>query len=110
MSGDAAIDQGHPFPQTRPAVKISKSTEKVDEIDFVELRWWFAIPQLGDRTMWASYDAETLELTSVKDMVATVPASIHRVDCTEIQINEWSREQGWRLADGFFYSRITEAE
>jgi hypothetical protein len=100
----------HPFPSTRPEISISESTDKIDEIDFIELRWWFVTPQLGDRTMWASYDAETLDLTSVKDMAATVPARIHRVDCTEIQINEWSRENGWRIADGFFYSKTSEAK
>lgn len=98
----------HPFPQLKPKVKIVESATKIDEIDFIELRWWFSVPQLGDHTWWASYDQETSELGSVKEMLAIGRAVIHNVDCVEIQINDWSRKKGWSIGNGFFYCRIDE--
>mgnify|MGYP001121918927 CR=1 FL=1 len=103
-------ERSHPFPPTRPDISIVESTEKIDQIDCRELRWWFAIPLLGDHTLWASYDANTLELESVTDMMATVPTRIHQVDCTEIQINKWSRAKGWAIADSIVYGKIERKE
>lgn len=97
----------HPFPPTRPEVNIVKSESAIHEIDFVELRWWFGIPRLGDRTMWASYDAETLQLSYVTDMVATAPARIHGIECIEVRTSEWSPEQGWEK-DLVFYARTED--
>jgi hypothetical protein len=104
--------QSHPFPPTRPDIRIVESSQKIDQIDCLELRWWFAVPQLGDHTMWASYEADTLELASVTDMVAMVPARIHRVDCVEIQVNEWSGREDWPIgfAPGFVYGKIEQEE
>ena len=103
-------EQGHPFPPMRPDIRLVQSTEKLDEIDCLELRWWFAVPQLGDHTMWASYEADTLELSSVTDMVATGPARIHQVDCIEIQVNEWLRGEGWTIAKRLIYGKIEEID
>ena len=64
----------HPFPSTKPDVEIVESKAAIDEIDCVELRWWFGIPRLGDHTMRASYDADTLEVSCVTDMKATALA------------------------------------
>ena len=84
----------HPFPPTRPSVEIAESQAIIDEIDCVELRWWFGIPRLDDHTMWASHDADTLELAWVRDMKARTPARIHGIDCVEVRVSEWSVESG----------------
>jgi hypothetical protein len=112
MIGQNGAEQSHPFPPTRPDIRITESTEKIDEIDCLELRWWFAIPQLGNHTMWASYEADTLELSSVTDMVATAPARIHQVDCVEMQVNEWSAWKNWPIefAPGFIYGKMGQDE
>jgi hypothetical protein len=110
ISVEPSTARKHPFPQHRPDIKIVESSGTIDEIDFVELRWWFSIPRLGDHTWWASYTEATSELDSVTEMVATGPAVMHREDCIEIQINEWSRDGGWKIGAGFFYSRIEEED
>lgn len=99
----------HPFPLRRPDVEMSESEEPIGEVDCVELRWWFGIPRLGDRTMWASYDAETLELAWVTDMEATGSARVHGVDCVEVQASEWSAETGRKTKGHVFYARVEEA-
>jgi hypothetical protein len=99
---------GHPFPPTRPNVQIAESRATIDEIDSVELRWWFGIPRPGDRTMRASYDAETLELRRVTDMEATAPARVHGIDCVEMRVSEWSVERGRKTAGLVFYARVED--
>lgn len=110
MTNQSRPEHSHPFPLTRPDIRIAESTEKIDQIDCLELRC--AIPQLGNHTMCASYEADTLELSSVTDMVATVPARIHQVDCVEIWVNEWSAWKDWPIwfTPGFVYGKIEPDE
>jgi hypothetical protein len=99
----------NPFPSIRPNLDIVEGESTIREIDFVELRWWFGIPRPGDHTSWASYDAETLKLSRVTDVVATVPARIHGIECIEMQVNEWSPQRGWENGGLVFYARIEGA-
>ena len=99
----------HPFPSLRPDVRISESDEPLEGVDCVELRWWFGIPRLGDRTTWASYDAETLELAWVTVMEAMASARIHGIDCVEVRVGEWSAETGRKTKGHVFYARVEEA-
>ena len=96
----------HPFPPLRPDVTICESDSRIDAIDCRELRWWFAIPRVGDHTMWASYEIDTMELTHVTSLQATVPARIHGVECVEIQIEEWSADASWPASPRFVYGAI----
>lgn len=101
---------GHPFSPTRPDVEISESEEPIGEVDCVELRWWFGIPRLGDRTLRGSYDADTLELAWVTVMEATGDARVHGIDCVEVRVGEWSAQSGQKTANLVFYARVEEAE
>ena len=78
----------HPFPSTRPDVKIVESSNKIHEVDCQELQWWFAIPKMGERYMWAEYDGKTQKLDAVTEMIPTAPAIIRDIECVEIQFNE----------------------
>ncbi len=78
----------HPFPPTRPDVKIVESSDKIHEVDCQELQWWFAIPKMGERYMWAEYDGETQKLDAVIEMIPTAPAIIRDIECVEMQFNE----------------------
>lgn len=106
---NSEVSISHPFPPTRPNVGIVKSETTIDEIDCVELRWWFAIPQLGDHTMRASYDADTLELRWITDMEATSLAKVHGIDCMELQVNERSVERGWSDNRLVFYACLEDS-
>jgi hypothetical protein len=108
MTHQDRLQLPHPFPRTRPTVTIIESGKEIDRIDCLELQWWFAIPRLGDHTMSAQYEADTLELACVTDMVATVPARIHGVDCVEIQVKESSTWKDWPSFEGFIYGRIEQ--
>jgi hypothetical protein len=77
-------------------------------VDCVEPRWWFGISRPGDRTMRATYDAETLGLAWVTDMEATGPAMVHGIDCAEVRVEEWSAETGRKMNNLVFYARAEE--
>lgn len=99
----------HLFPPTRPDVDIVEGEFKIEEVDCSELRWWYSVPQLGDHTMLAKYDAETHQLSYVADMVASAPARIHGIECVEIQVNEWSSDVRWGNGKLIFYARAEES-
>ena len=61
----------HPFPAIRPAITIAQSDKKITQIDLPELQWWPIIPSPGNRSMQATYEADTLELSAVTEMVVT---------------------------------------
>jgi len=103
-------DQGHPFPPLRPDVAIVETKCKIDHIDCMELQWWFAIPRLGDRTMYASYEVDTGELSAVTKMIATTPAQVHGLDCVEIGVSEWSPVDGWHPMVSSFYCTSARGE
>lgn len=98
------------FPLARPDVRIARSEKTIDEIDCRELLWWFVVPDVGNQTAFAYYEVDTLQLAGVTEMVATMPARVHQVDCVEIQVREWSAWRDWPIEfhPGFVYGRIDE--
>jgi hypothetical protein len=97
----------HPFPPTRPDIKIVESSERIYEVDCQELQWWFAIPKMGETYMWAEYDGETQKLDAVTEMTPTMPAIIRDIDCVEIQFREWLAKD-WPLSPNLMYVTINE--
>lgn len=108
MSNRNNLPPAHPFPAIRPEITIVESTHKIEQVHCPELRWWFASPKPGDHTMWASYEIDTLKLSSVTDMKATGSARIHGEDCVEIRVVEWAADENWPAGfnPGFIYGRI----
>lgn len=97
----------HPFPSTRPDIKIVESSEKITEVDCQELQWWLMIPKMGERYMWAEYDGETQKLDAVTEMIPTMPATIRGIDCVEIQFNEYLAND-WPPAPDLMYATIDD--
>ena len=97
----------HPFPPTRPDIKIVESSERIYEVDCQELQWWFAIPKMGETYMWAEYDGETQKLDAVTEMTPTMPAIIRDIECVEIQFKEWLAKD-WPLSPNLMYVTINE--
>ena len=62
-------------------------------IDCLDLQWWFAIPRLGDHTMSAFYEIDTLALSAIHDLVAVGTPTLEQVPCVEIQMKEQSHER-----------------
>ena len=97
----------HPFPATRPDIKIVESSNTITEVDCQELQWWLAIPKMGERYLWAEYDGETQKLDAVTEMIPTAPAVIQGIECVEIQFNEWLAKD-WPAAPNLMYATIDE--
>ena len=100
----------HPFPAIRPAITIAKSDKKITQIDLPELQWWPIIPSPGNRSMQATYEADTLELSAVTEMVVTGPARLHDLDCVEIAVQERAIREDWHVPGRphLFYARLDE--
>ena len=78
----------HPFPAIRPSITIAECDENITQINLPELQWWPIIPSPGERSMQATYEAETLELSAVTEMMVTDPARVHDLNCVEIAVQE----------------------
>jgi hypothetical protein len=102
----------HPFPAIRPAITIAESDEAITQIDLPELQWWPIIPSLSNRSMSATYEADTLELSAVTEMVVTSAARVHQLDCVEIAVQEMAVRDDWDVpgAPHLFYARLDEYE
>ena len=102
----------HPFPAVRPPISITESRNRITQVDLRELQWWPVIPSLGHSSMQAVYEADTLELSAVTDMVVTGPARVHNLDCVEIAVQERAIRKDWDVPGkpSLFYAKLDEAE
>ena len=57
MSKKSATTKQQPFPKHRPEIKIEDTGAKPFEVDNREVRWWFIVPEIGERVRWAVYEA-----------------------------------------------------
>ena len=97
-----------PFPVRRPEIVVTPSPAEPFAVDCRELPWWFAIPEVGDRTLWAMYDPPDWRVTYVYDMSAARRANIHGVDGVEIVSEEWEPDKGWCAGERTMYAQMTE--
>jgi len=97
-----------PFARKRPTIEITRSHAKPFAVDCRELRWCFGRPIVGERTLWATYDAPDWRLTSATEMVALRPARVNDVAGVEIQVNDWSPETGWEVDWRRMFGRVTD--
>ncbi len=106
------MPRNHPFPPVRPAISITESEEKFASIDLSELQWWPVVPGPGHHSMQAIYEADTLELSSVTEMVVTGPARVHNLDCVEIAVQQIARRDDWDVpgTPQRFYASLDEKE
>jgi len=97
-----------PFPVRRPEIVITESQAEPFSVDCRELLWWFGLPEVGDRTLWATYDPPKWRITSVSDMQGARPARIHDMEGVELNVDEWEPEKGWIPSERTMYGRLTE--
>lgn len=102
----------HPFPVIRPPISITKSRNRIAQVDLRELQWWPVIPTCGERSMQATYESDTLELSAVRRMEVTGPARVHNLDCVEIAVQERAIREDWDVPGkpSLFYARLDEEE
>ena len=109
MSKHKAGSKKQPFPVERPKIEIVGSTVPTFEVDCREVPWWFAIPEVGNRTHWAIYDPPEWRVTTVTDMQVVRLAKVHELDGVEINVDEWKAETGWMLSERLMYARLTDS-
>ena len=87
MDDQKQTSKVQPFPAVRPEIMITESSVKRFSVDCRELPWWFGIPEVGDRTLWAIYDPPDWKLSSVTEMDAVRSAQVHDLEGVEIVVN-----------------------
>jgi hypothetical protein len=98
-----------PFPLQQPEITIRRSAEPDFEVDWQELGWWFAIPRVGDHTLWAIYDPPNWQLSSYCNMKTTRPALVHGVDGVEIvAVDREFEVESCIIHPWTFFTRITD--
>ncbi|MDE0299441.1 MAG: RNA polymerase sigma factor [Candidatus Poribacteria bacterium] len=96
------------FPVRRPEVVITKINGDPFSVDRPELRWWFIIPVIGERSQFADYESTTWELSKAHDIRTVRAAVVHDVDGIEIEIHTWEPEYGWSPSTWEMCGRLTE--
>jgi hypothetical protein len=96
-----------PFPLRRPDIIITPSRARPFGVDCRELPGFFVIPEVGRRSLWATYDPPDWTLTEVTEMHARRPACIHNLECVEVEAREWTPDPGWTPVEWLHYARLT---
>jgi RNA polymerase sigma factor (sigma-70 family) len=100
--------KAQPFPRRRPEIVISPSPAAPFAVDCQELCWWFGRPVVGDRTIWAQYYPPDWRVAYAYDMRARRDASIHGLDCVEIDVDVWEPEGGWTPGEWTMWGQLAE--
>lgn len=108
MNDQKQTSKYQPFPAVRPEIVITESSVEPFSVDCRELPWWFGIPEVGDRTLWAIYDPPDWKLSGVTEMHAVRLAQVHDLDGVEINVNQWDPETDWTCSERKMYGRLTE--
>lgn len=97
-----------PFPLQLPHIEITPTDTPPFEVDFKEMHWWFAIPEVGDHVLWAQYEPD-LRLSDYTELKALRPAKVHGIDCVELAAMVYDHaEDPVRAYPWMFFSRLTE--
>ncbi|NLV76732.1 MAG: sigma-70 family RNA polymerase sigma factor [Tissierellia bacterium] len=90
MKGEC-IMKNSKFPQIMPEITITKSNLEEFEVKCEQDIGWFIIPRLGEESSFATYDFDdypTMKKTSETNVKVVGEATIHGVECVEIEEQE----------------------
>ena len=97
-----------PFPLRRPEVVITEINAEPFSVDCPELRCWFIVPKIGERSLYANYDPMDWKLTEVYELETVRQSRIHEIEGVEIDIHSWNSQTGWLPPVWQMYGRLTE--
>ncbi len=97
-----------PFPLRRPEVVITQTNTEPFTVDCPELRGWFIVPKIGERSLCANYEPMDWKLTVVHEMQVVRQSRVHDVDGVEIDANTWNPKIGWIPSAWQIHGRSTE--
>ena len=96
-----------PFPAIRPEIEVQAIEAEPFAVDCRETPGWFAVPEVGDLTLWSIYDPPDWRLTGLSEMIGVRPARIHDLGCVEIRVNDWEPDAGWQQGTWLMFARAT---
>ena len=97
-----------PFPLRRPDVVITQTNTEPFSVDCPELRNWFIVPKIGERSLYANYKPMDWKLTEVYELQVVRHSHVHDVEGVEIDIHTWNSQTGWMPSAWQMYGRLTE--
>lgn len=97
-----------PFPRRRPEVGIAACDAEPFSVNCPELRWWFIVPKIGQRALYADYTATAWNLSKVHELEVTGRAAVHELEGVEIAIQTWDTDDGWCSPAWKMYGRLTK--
>ena len=101
----------HPFPKHGPEITITSLAEESFSVDCRELRWWHIVPEVGDHTIFATYDAPDWSLTRTVELRVTGPAKVHDAKGVKIEVREWEPDPAFSSGQTLaMYGRLTGDE
>jgi hypothetical protein len=99
-------------PPTRPGIEITPLDAEPFAVAMKELLWWYVVPEVGDETLWLTYEEPGWTLSGHVQLQATSKAVVHGVQGVRISIREWQRpglQEPWRgPIEKIVYGRLTE--
>lgn len=97
-----------PFPLRRPEVIITQIKTEPFSVDCPELRNWFIVPKIGERSLYGNYDPMDWKLTEVYELEVFRQSRVHDIEGVEIDIHAWKSQTGWMPSAWQMYGRLTE--
>ena len=97
-----------PFPLRRPEVVITQTNTEPFSVDCPELRCWFIVPKIGERSLYANYNPMDWKLAEVYELQVVRQSRVHDMDGVEIDANTWNSQTGWMPSAWQMYGRLTE--
>lgn len=97
-----------PFPLRRPEVVITQTNTEAFSVDCPELRNWFIVPKIGERSLYANYKPMDWKLTEVYELQVVRHSHVHDIEGVEIDIHTWKSQTGWMPSAWQMYGRLTE--
>lgn len=97
-----------PFPLRRPEIVITQINKEPFAVDCPELRNWFIVPKIGERSLFANYFPTDWRLGEVYELQVIRESRIHDTEGVEIDGQTWKPQTGWIQPAWQIHGRLTE--
>lgn len=97
------------FPRKRPEIVVEELPCRKLVVDCPELRWWFAVPRLGEQSSFGYYRPSGWKLTDVTSMNSLGAARVEGVDGVQIEVSQWKPGAGWDPLPWYIYGQLADS-
>ncbi|MBW3622027.1 MAG: hypothetical protein KY468_01295 [Armatimonadetes bacterium] len=74
------------YPELLPEIEITRLEDEPFEVEYRELRWWFIVPEVGQRRRWATYDFPERRISTIRFLEGVDTGQVHEKVCCEIRL------------------------